>query len=113
MDEKDIRVRGPLVAVALDEMTYTVAVRPFHDRVSDFGRFKVHVTDDTEFEVNGEAFMGRAELRALDAAGQGTPTIAKGTLTTSDRTFTADIELTGSTIPAHELKLIKEVIDRD
>ena len=95
VDEKDFRVRGPLVAVSEDEMSYTVAVRPFHDRVTDFGRFTVFVTDDTEFEVNGDIWAGAEGLRALSAAGQGTPTIAKGTLTTSDRRFTADLVLAG------------------
>jgi hypothetical protein len=101
VDEKDIRVRGPLVSVSLDEMTYAIAVRPFHDRHSDFGRFAVHVTDDTEFEVDGNLFLGADGLRALDAAGQGTPTIAMGTLTTADRKFTADIVLAGSSVPGY------------
>jgi len=97
VDEKDIRVRGPLVAVNEDEMSYTIAVRPFHDRIGDFGRFKVSVTDETEFEVDGEMWVGVEGLRALNAAGQGTPTVAKGTLTTSDRTFTADLVLARAT----------------
>lgn len=114
VDEKDIRVRGPLIAVALDEMTYTIAVRPFHDRVSDFGRFKVHVTDETEFEVDGELFTGADGLRALAAAGRGTPTIAKGTLTTSDRKFTADIVLAGSSVPGHDFDaVVGNIIKRE
>ncbi len=104
VDEKDIRVRGPLANVNEDEMSYTVAVRPFHDRVGDFGRMKVFITDETEFEVNEEMLVGAEGLRALSAAGLGTPTIAAGTLTTSDRTFTANIVLAGSSVPG---------IDRD
>lgn len=104
VDEKDIRVRGPLVSVSEDEMTYTVAVRPFHDRVGDFGRIKVHVTDETEFEVNEELFAGVEGLRALNAAGQGTATVAAGTLDVANRNFTADIVLAGSSVPG---------IDRD
>jgi len=104
VDEKDIRVRGPLVAVNEDEMSYTIAVRPFHDRIGDFGRFKVSVTDETEFEVDGEMWVGVEGLRALNAAGQGTPTVAKGTLTTSDRTFTADLVLAGSSVPGHDAR---------
>lgn len=102
VDEKDIRVRGPLVAVSLDAMSYTIAVRPFHDRIADFGRFEVHVTNNTEFEVDGTVFVGADGLAALEAAGQGTPTVALGTLTTADRTFTADLVLAGSSVPGHE-----------
>lgn len=104
VDEKDIRVRGPLANVNEDEMSYTIAVRPFHDRIGDFGRMKVFVTDDTEFEVNEAIFVGVEGLRALNAAGPGTATIAQGTLSTNDRTFTANIVLAGSSVPG---------IDRD
>ena len=114
VDEKTIRVRGPLIQVNEDEMSYTIAVRPFHDRVSDFGRFKVSVTDETEFEVDGMMWAGSEGLRALNAAGQGTPTVAKGTLTTSDRAFTADIVLAGSSVPGHDADaVVGNIIKRD
>jgi len=99
VDEKDIRVRGPLVSVSEDEMAYTVAIRPFHDRQGDFGRVTVNVTDETEFEVNEALFTGVEGLRALNAAGQGTPTVAAGTLNVAAREFTADIVLAGSSVP--------------
>jgi len=60
------------------------------------------VTDDTEFEVNGDLFIGAEGLRALSAAGQGTPTVAKGTLTVADRNFTADLVLAGSSVPGSD-----------
>ena len=104
VDEKDIRVRGPLVNVNVDEMTYTVAIRPFHDRDGDFGRVRVHVTNDTEFEVNEAMYVGVDGLNALSAAGQGTPTVAAGTLNVAEREFTANIVLAGSSVPG---------IDRD
>ncbi len=104
VDEKEIRVRGPLAGVSIDEMTYTVALRPFHDRIGDFGRVRVHVTDETEFEVDEVMYFGVDGLRALGDAGTGTPTVAKGTLNVADREFTADIVLAGSSVPG---------IDRD
>ncbi|MEJ2128961.1 MAG: hypothetical protein P8X81_08945 [Woeseiaceae bacterium] len=114
VDEKTIRVRGPLVEVNEDDMSYTIAVRPFHDRVNDFGRITVHVTDDTEFEVDGEMWLGSAGLRALNAAGRGTPTVARGTLSTADRIFTADIVLAGSSVPGHDADaVVGNIIKRD
>jgi hypothetical protein len=114
VDEKDIRVRGPLVSVNEDEMSYTIAIRPFHDRVGDFGRFTVNVTDDTEFEVNGDMWFGSEGLRALSAAGQGTPTVAKGTLSVAERHFTADLVLAGSSVPGHDRDaVIGNIIRRD
>jgi hypothetical protein len=114
VDEKDIRVRGPLANVSEDQMTYTVAIRPFNDRDGDFGRMKVHVTDETEFEVNEEVFAGIEGLRALSAAGLGTPTIAQGTLNTVEREFTANIVLAGSSVPGIDRDAVKgNVIARD
>ena len=114
VDEKAIRVRGPLVEVLEDEMAYVVNIRPFHDRAGDFGRVKVHITDDTEFEVNEAVFVGVEGLRALNAAGQGTPTVAAGTLNTSDRGFTASIVLAGSSVPGIDRDaVVGNVIKRD
>jgi len=114
VDEKDIRVRGPLVSVNEDEMSYTIAIRPFHDRVGDFGRFTVNVTDETEFEVDGDLWVGGQGLRALNAAGPGTPTIAKGTLTVAERSFTADLVLAGSSVPGHDRDaVVGNIIKRD
>ncbi len=114
VDEKEIRVRGPLAAVSVDEMTYTVAIRPFHDRDGDFGRVKVYVTDETEFEVDEAVFVGAEGLRALDAAGLGTPTVAQGTFAVADREFTANIVLAGSSVPGIDRDaVVGNVIKRD
>jgi hypothetical protein len=114
VDEKNIRVRGPLIAVNEDEMSYTIAIRPFHDRAGDFGRFTVNVADDTEFEVNGDMWVGSEGLRALNAGGQGTPTVAKGTLSVAERLFTADLVLAGSSVPGHDRDaVVGNIIKRD
>ena len=114
VDEKDIRVRGPLVEVNEDESSYTVALRPFHDRVGDHGPMQVYTSDETEFDVDGESFIGSEGLRALAAAGQGTPTVAAGTLNIANRQFTAAVVLAGSSVPGHDRAAIKgNVIARD
>ena len=114
VDEKQIRVRGPLVSVDETEMNYVVAIRPFHDRVGDFGRFTVNVTSDTAFEVDGIEHAGLDGLRALNAAGQGTPTAAKGTLSVEARSFAADRVLAGSSIPGSDLDaVVGNIIKRD
>lgn len=114
VDEKNIRVRGPLLSVNEAEMNYVIAIRPFHDRDGDFGRFSVNVEDDTEFEVDGSMFVGVEGLRALSAAGQGTPTIAKGNLTVAERRFVADRVLAGSSVPGSDLDaVVGNIIRRD
>ncbi|MDA0994573.1 MAG: hypothetical protein O3A13_13215 [Proteobacteria bacterium] len=101
VDTKDIRVRGRLIEANIDEMYYTVALRPFYDALHDFGRMKVNVTNATDIEVNEVAFTGADGLRALQDAGQGTLTVAKGTLNLVQREFIADTVLAGSSVPGN------------
>lgn len=106
VETKDLRVRGPLLEVDQGAMSYTVALRPFHDRAGDFGRMKVNVTEDTEFEVDGIAYAGSEGLEALDAAGRGTMTVAAGTLTVAERSFTAETVLGGDSVPGNGMDAV-------
>ena len=114
VDTKEIRVRGRFMEANETEMYYIVALRPFYDRIGDFGRVKVHVTNETDFDVNDEAYVGLEGLRALNAAGQGTLTVAQGTLNVAERAFTANIVLAGSSVPGERTDAVKgSVISRN
>ena len=101
VDTKEIRVRGRYLEANEAEMYYVVALRPFYDKVGDFGRMKVFVTIDTNCEVNEAEFSGVECLRALEAAGQGTLTVAQGNLNVAERQFTANFMLGGSSVPGN------------
>ena len=107
VDEKDIRVRGPLVSVSIPDSLYTVELRPFHHRDGENGRVDVHVTAETDYEVDGIAYLGEEGLRALDTAGRGTPTRALGTLNVAERRFTATEVLAGSSVPGFDSDAVK------
>ena len=114
VDEKETRVRGPLLEVDEAAGEYIVALRPFHHRDGDFGRMAVQTNDDTEFEINGASYLGDAGLQALAAAGRGTPTVAGGTVDVAERQFTAAIVLAGSSVPgAGRDAVVGNVIARD
>ncbi|MDJ0940474.1 MAG: hypothetical protein QNJ00_11995 [Woeseiaceae bacterium] len=114
VDEKDIRVRGPLVSVDEAESEYVVALRPFRDRDGDFGDVTVNTSNVTEFEIDGTGYVGAEGLAALAAAGPGTPTVAGGTLDVDAREFTADIVLAGSSVPGIDRDaVVGNVIARD
>ncbi|MFW2405486.1 MAG: metallophosphoesterase [Gammaproteobacteria bacterium] len=114
VDEKDLRIRGPLVSVDFDAMSYDVKLRPWHRRDGDFGPFTVDVTDETEFEVDGTQYSGSEGLRALNALGAGTPTVAKGTLNVEAREFTAATVLAGDSVPGHDYDaVIGNVVARE
>jgi len=99
IDRKDFRLRGLLVETNPDQAYYTVAIRPFHLGDGEFGRARVHVDDTTEYEINGQAWLGADGLRALEAAGPRTVTVAAGTLDTASHEFTARLVLAGSSVP--------------
>jgi hypothetical protein len=107
VDTKEIRVRGLFTEANEAEMYYVVAVRPFYDRIGDFGRMKVFVTDMTDCEINESVSSGVDCLRALDAAGQGTLTVARGTLNVADRQFVANMILGGTSVPGNGMDAAK------
>ncbi|MGH8194664.1 MAG: DUF4382 domain-containing protein [Woeseiaceae bacterium] len=114
VDSKEVRVRGAYLSASETEKTYAIQLRPFFDRVGDFGRVTVHVTDETEFEVDGETWLGVEGLRALNAAGSGTWTVAQGTLDVAAREFTAALVLAGSSVPGIDRDAVRgNVIARD
>ena len=99
VEQKELRLRGPLVSVDVAGASYRADLRPFHLRSGDLGEVTVHTTPDTLFEVNGTQYAGTAGLEALAAAGAGTPTLAHGTLATAERRFTAERVYAGGSVP--------------
>ena len=107
VDTKDIRVRGRLIKTNVEEMHYAVDVRPFYDTSGDFGRIRVNITDGTDFEVNEKTYVGAEGLRALNAAGKGTLTVATGTLSVAERRFTAHSVNAGTSVPGVHKDAVK------
>ncbi|MBB6094558.1 hypothetical protein HNQ60_003445 [Povalibacter uvarum] len=99
VDEKDLRLRGPLVSVDAASSSYVVDVRPFGHRSGKFGQVTVYTNASTAFEVNGTASTGAAGLQALATAGAGTQTLAVGTLSRGDRRFDAQTVYAGTSVP--------------
>jgi hypothetical protein len=101
--QKDIRLRGTLVSVDTANSSYVVDVRPFNRRDADrdFGQATVHTDSNTVFDVNGTVATGAAGLQALQAAGAGTPTIARGTFTVATHSFLAAAVDAGDSVPGH------------
>ncbi|MEQ1731828.1 MAG: metallophosphoesterase, partial [Vicinamibacterales bacterium] len=99
VDEKELRLRGPLVSVDTAASSYVADVRPFNHPTARFGQVTIHTDATTAFEINGQSYTGAPGLAALAAAGASTPTIAFGTLTTAERRFDAAIVHAGSSVP--------------
>ena len=113
VDQKDLRVRGPLVSVDKTAGTYVVDLRPFHMRSQRYGEVTVHTDANTTFEVNGTNYTGAAGLDALNTAGAGTVTAAFGTLTTATHEFDATNVLGGTSVPGAGVDTVMgEVLSR-
>ncbi len=97
-DTRDIRVRGALVSVDATAATYIVSVRPFDNQTGDQGQVTVNTTATTTFEVNGTPSTGPAGITAMNALAAGAWTVAFGSLSTTDHTFTATRVLAGTSV---------------
>ncbi|NIW23136.1 MAG: hypothetical protein GWN29_00420 [Gammaproteobacteria bacterium] len=98
LDEKELRVRGPLVDVDTTAGTYDIRVRPWHRRDGDFGTFTVYTTPTTTFEIGDASYTGAPGLTALESLGAGALTVAFGTLDVTNRQFTAEIVHAGDSV---------------
>ncbi|HEY7377343.1 MAG TPA: DUF4382 domain-containing protein [Steroidobacteraceae bacterium] len=106
VDQKELRVRGPLVSVDSAGNSYTVDVRPFDLRDARLGQFTVHTTSTTAFEVDGQTFTGEAGLDALAQDGVGTATVAFGTLDVPNRSFTAERVRAGTSVAGSQFDVL-------
>lgn len=114
IDQREFRVRGPLVSVDEAAGSYVVDLRPFNHPSAAHGRFTVLTTAATEFEVDGEELAGAAGLAALADLGAGTPTVAHGVYDVAEREFTADRVLAGDSVPGANFDVvIGNVLARD
>jgi len=114
VEDKDLRVRGPLVSVDTTAKSYIVNVRPWHNTAGDHGQFTVHTTDTTSFEIDGVTSTGAAGLTALAAEAAGTLTVALGTLDISTRDFTATTVLAGTSVDGEGLDAVQgNVVSRN
>jgi hypothetical protein len=105
--QRDLRVRGALVSADTAASTYLVNVRPWFRKDGDHGRATVHTTSTTAFEINGVASTGSAGLAALAALPAGTLTVAFGTLSTQDKTFTATTVHAGDSVSGERLDSVQ------
>jgi hypothetical protein len=81
VDNKLIRVRGPLINSSVNLGTYSVVVRPFFDEVNSFGTMTLFNDANTVYTLGGNALIGAAGISALSQ------TSAGSTMTAAYTTF--------------------------
>jgi hypothetical protein len=104
--DKDLRVRGLLESVA--ESSFNIDLRPFRKREGRFGEIEVLVSDETEFEVNGEIPEdGLAELAMLPAQ---SAVAVLGSWDHSAREYTALKVYAGDSLPWNDKDMLRATV---
>jgi hypothetical protein len=106
VDDKELRVRGPLVSVDTNASSYVIDLRPFNHPSARLGLFTVETTAFTAFEIDGVEFEGAAGLAELAGKPAGTRTAASGALDLTDRSFTAENVLAGDSVPGARFDVV-------
>lgn len=99
MDEREFRVRGPMLETKVAESYYRIALRPFRDASDRRGSARVYTNEDTHYLINGASFMGAEGLAAMAALPKATATVAFGTFVKADHKFTAAEVRVGDSVP--------------
>ena len=114
VEDKELRVRGPLVSVNTNASSYVIDLRPFNHPSARLGQMTVHTDASTAFEIDGMEYEGAAGLATLAGKPAGTRTAAFGVLDLSDRSFTASDVMAGDSVPGPRFDAVRgNVIARD
>ena len=114
VQDKNLRVRGPVVSVDTTASSYVVNVRPWFVPSGNHGQITVHTSSTTSFEIDGATSTGADGLKALAGEAAGTLTVAIGTLDATTRDFTADTVLAGTSVPGEGLDSVQgNVVSRN
>jgi len=112
-EEKDMRLRGVLAEVSLENSSFDLSLKPFHSRRKNkpgFGELSVMVDEETTYEVNGEAVDSSAGLAALSALDEDAAIVASGTWNTDSKQYLATQVLAGSSVPWDDADILKGTV---
>ncbi|MEE4243921.1 MAG: hypothetical protein V2I33_00840 [Kangiellaceae bacterium] len=110
VDEKELRLRGPLQMVDNENGSFKLKVRPFTRNRGEFGQVEVQVGEETTFDIDGVAYNSVDGLEQLSLMSVGTPTLTQGLFQREDRNFTAATVLVGSSVPGADQDAVRGVI---
>lgn len=106
-ENKEFRLRGPLLEVDDGDGEYRIAVRPFQRKEGRFGGVNIRTDEETTWEIDGEAFVGATGLALLAEQDAGVATVAMGVFDREQRRFSADKVLVGESVPGATLDAIQ------
>ncbi len=109
-EPKPFRLRGLLGAVDSESELFSMDLRPFRVRNGAFGSVRVHVGDDTAFEVDGVSLDADEGLTALALKGSGTAVITQGAWDREAREYVATSVYAGSSVPWDQADILRGTV---
>jgi hypothetical protein len=88
-DDRPYRLRGLVERVSVPDNLFGLDLRPFDRRSGDFGNVRVEVTPATQYEIDGQHYVGTAGLQALAALDLPAPAAVLGHMDRPRRQFIA------------------------
>jgi hypothetical protein len=108
--KKEFRVRGPLIQVDQENFFFRISVRPFHRISGKFGGINIHTTEQTNFEINGNSYLGNEGLAQMSNLPAASPTITLGSFDRATDQLTALTVIAGSGVPGTDKDGVTGVI---
>jgi len=110
------RLRGAVKTVNVAEQFYSVAIRPFHHRLSNkgdkgnqierFGSLKIHTNDETIFDIDQTPYLGNEGLQQLATMPTFTATVAIGEIKFLPRRFEATHVYAGTSVAGGDMDVV-------
>lgn len=111
---KPTRLRGLINEVDVDNQKIALSVRPFHQRLVNFGEADVYTDNNTIYEIDGEPVSTELGLSTLAELPENSAMIALGKWQAQSRRYVASEIYAGSSVPWDSEDFIKgTVVARD
>jgi hypothetical protein len=109
-EPKPFHLRGLLGSVAVDDNVFTINLRPFRMRTGHFGSARVHVTEQTRYEINQQFVPNEDGLNSLAALGAGNAVLTHGQWDRTNHRYTATHVFAGSSVPWHDSDMLRGTV---
>lgn len=103
---KDTRVRGLLGTVNTAASSFQLGIRPFSHKEGAFGNCTVNVSSGTEYEIDGQSYLGASGLEKLAAMPNTTFVAAWGDIQLSSKSLLASKVHAGTSVPGGDKDVV-------
>jgi hypothetical protein len=107
---KPFRLRGLLNEVATEEEVISIDLLPFRHRQRGFGSVRIHVDDETRYQIDGVDYSADEGLQQLATKEADTPIVSGGEWDRDSKEFTANVVYAGSSVMWSDANVMRGVV---